>query len=277
MARLAREGAVSRHELVEHDPQREDVAPRVDLLAPRLLGGHVGEGAEQGAWRLEAAVPAAPGLGVLPNRGYVLGEAEVQDLGPAGRGDDHVPRLHVAVHDPAVVGLRERVRHLADDVERLGHRETPLSLERGERPARDVLHGDEGALLPVALRLPDLVDDRDVRVVEGGGHAGLPHETRSRLRVRRLALGQHLQGDGPAQVEVLGEEHFAHRPRAELLRQAEVRNRFAQHVSRLWPLAPGAGGTTGATRPGRRSRAPSASPPCSRRPARTPACWRRRR
>ena len=37
------EGLASRRHLVEHDPQAEEVRPRVERLAPHLLGGHVGD------------------------------------------------------------------------------------------------------------------------------------------------------------------------------------------------------------------------------------------
>ena len=84
----ALERPVAGQHLVEHDAEREDVRPRVDLAAPRLLGGHVGDRAEDrpSPVRLGAALrrqcSVTFGIGV---RGLELGEPEVEDL-------DAVPR-----------------------------------------------------------------------------------------------------------------------------------------------------------------------------------------
>ena len=73
------------------------------------------------------------------------------------------------------------------------------------------LHGD---VLP-RLRLHDLVDGDDVRVVQRRGGARLPSEA-SRLRlVAREGGGKHLECDLAAEFNVLGQIDLAHPARTE--------------------------------------------------------------
>ncbi len=88
-------------------------------------------------------------------------------------------RLQVAVHDAALVGLLERLRDLAGDVDRLVDRQRAALQALGEILARDQLeHQERGA---VGFLEP--VDRRDVGVVERGEQLGLALEARETLRV----------------------------------------------------------------------------------------------
>ena len=89
-------------------------------------GAHVG-GCAHGHPRL-SELPLAPG-------GERLGQAEVGHQRVAAAQED-ILRLHVAVHDAALVGVRERVRDLARDPEGVLERE--LGLE-------EMLEGDANA------------------------------------------------------------------------------------------------------------------------------------
>ena len=112
--RLAVEEPAAGQHLEQHDAEGPDVGALVDGLAPRLLGRHVGGGPEDQAGRGagagqgrrlrqggraagERVVVSAPGLG----------EAEVEDLDLALRGELDVRGLEVAVHDALLVGLLE--------------------------------------------------------------------------------------------------------------------------------------------------------------------------
>ena len=119
----ATEGRAAGHHLIDHRSQRPDVRARIGLLAPDLLGGHVGHGAHHRA-----------GVGD-PGLIGELGEAEVDDLHPSVRSHHDVARLDVAVDDPPLVGGCEAAGDLLRDAGRL---------RNGQRAARD----------PVAQRFP---------------------------------------------------------------------------------------------------------------------------
>ena len=50
---------------------------------------------------------------------------EIRELGHVGRGQEHVGRLDVAVNNPLVVGVIERIGHQRQDIQPLGQREMP--------------------------------------------------------------------------------------------------------------------------------------------------------
>ena len=95
--------------------------------------------------------------------------------------------LQVAVDDAGVVGLLQRLRHLAEDAQRaLGGERTVVLDEqsRSERPSTQA-HGEEAQ--PVALA--DVVDADDVLVRDLAGQHQLPAETRDPLGIRRPGRG----------------------------------------------------------------------------------------
>ena len=155
------EETLARQQLVQDDAEREEVAPTVDRLSPRLLGRHV----------LDLALER-PGLGLGGLR-RGLGDPEVAELDVALVRDEDVLRRDVAVHDVELVavGVAPAVRvvegrgHLRGDVngQRNGQGHRVLArrlLDRPQVPAVDVLHRDEVA---ARLDLAQVVDVNDVR------------------------------------------------------------------------------------------------------------------
>ncbi|MEZ4409528.1 MAG: hypothetical protein R3A52_24105 [Polyangiales bacterium] len=127
------EGAAAREELVEHDPEGEDVAPEVEPVAEHLLGRHV----RGRAHHAEARV------GLVDH----LGEAEVGELHVAEARDQHVAGLEVAVQHPAQVGVLERAADLQRDHRGdVGRERSALAAaaQLREGPPLDELHHDEG-------------------------------------------------------------------------------------------------------------------------------------
>ncbi len=172
---------------VEDEAERVDVGPPVDLLALELLGRHV--------------VGRAYEVAVLREGrpGEVAREAEVGELrAPRAELDEDVLGLHVAVDDPALVGVLEAL----GDLGREAGEGAPVDLSVDERPLEvlplDEVHG-EPALLPVEAHVVHL-DDRGV--AEARDRLGLAFEALGHLDGRVAA--QHLQGDASLRARVEG-------------------------------------------------------------------------
>ena len=90
-------------QLVEHDAEGEDVAPRVDRQRLHLLGRHVRHRPHQDAGAASSA--SAVDLAAVGGRAArELRQAEVEDLDPPVGGEEEVLGLEVAVDDPLLVG-----------------------------------------------------------------------------------------------------------------------------------------------------------------------------
>jgi hypothetical protein len=137
--------------LVEDAAERPDVDSSVHHLTRRLLGRHVGRGAQndthlgvrRGNGRRFCCVcgPADPSLG----------ETEVQHLDDTVRANLDVARLEVAMDDAALVGVIERINDLSRDGRRLVERQRPLSDLFSQRRPFHELH-DEVVITNVVQR-----------------------------------------------------------------------------------------------------------------------------
>jgi len=151
----------TREQPVEDHAEGVDVARRGHGLSGRLLGRHVGGGADQRS-----------GLGQRVRTGDPR-DAEVGDLGSALPVEDDVRRLQVAVDEVVLVRVREPIGDLRRD---------PLRLRVGERGRRlqAVLERSSGQVLEdhvwAAVCFPVVVQPGDVRMRQGGDGAGLALE-----------------------------------------------------------------------------------------------------
>ena len=203
--RLARKRPRAGQKLVEHDAQREEIGPAVDLLAPDLLGRHVGRASDH------LARPRHVGA----RRGGELSDAEVGHLHAAVFGDQDVAGLDVAVDDVPLVGVRQGLGGLADDRD-LGRERELLSAAEvpRERPALDVLHGDEVEVAVAA----HVEDGDDVGMLQAAGELRLLEEAGLDLGRRLSARGlgvDRLDRDRPVDLGVMRQVDDAHRPLAE--------------------------------------------------------------
>ncbi len=165
--RLAAEGRLPGHALVEHGPERVDVGATVDLVRRHLLRAQVGERPD------ERAGPRQPALGRGPR------EAEVHHPDPdphsllAGHHD--VLRLDVPVHDAARVAVVERLRDLDPDVDDVAQARLLVAQEGPQvRPLHERHHEEERALVAA-----EVVDRDDGGVVHLRDHLRLALEAGS--------------------------------------------------------------------------------------------------
>ncbi len=206
------ERASAGQHLVHHDAEREDVGSRVDPRAPRLLGRHVGDRAEDVPLARQVR-DAALGRRAREVRVRVRrlhpGEAEVEHLdAPLARHHD-VPGLQIPVDDPALVRRRQRVRERDRDLEEAGERQSVGRNQRVETVALDELHREK----PPAVRLLDREDRDDARMVQGRERARLALETGQTIRVAGHVFGKDLDRDVAAQPRVPRPIDLSHSPR----------------------------------------------------------------
>ncbi len=99
------EGRLTAEQLEQQAPVAEDVGAWIDFLATHLLGRHVGGGSDESAGIGVAERRCLRAAVHYPRSFEHLGETEIDHLRVTRRGDHHVRRLEVAVHDAVAVGL----------------------------------------------------------------------------------------------------------------------------------------------------------------------------
>jgi hypothetical protein len=194
-------GPVPRRHLIQHDPERPDVAQRRRGLAVHHFGRHVRERPWCAAFptRFERRVLAGRGVDGRRN-------AEVEDFDATVRCDHHIAALQIAMDDAALVGMRQGVGDLcAVACDRIDGHPTRRN-QGGQRPSLDALHDDEGAF----VYRDDLVHGANVRMVETRGAARLLQEALLFVLVREDGTGEELDRDVALQSMVAREVDGAH-------------------------------------------------------------------
>jgi len=197
--RFVLEGGLSGEHLVDHHPQRVNIALRHSLLGEHgLLRGDVARRAEGRAQRGRPA--------------DLHRQAEVGQDGPAaGLGvEKDVGGLDVAVDDAPRVGVVQGVAHIAHDLQDALRRDGPPGAARlldhlGQRLAPDQLHGDEEQVAGLAV----LVDADDVGVIETGDGPRLQAEALNRAILTGVFRRDfhHLDRRQAAQVRIQAAIH----------------------------------------------------------------------
>ena len=196
------EGADAGERLEEDHAEGPQVGGRVEWCAPDVLGTHVRHGPESNPFSGE----------VEPRH---LRYAEIEQLHPV-RGQQHVGRLHVAMHDPRAVGCTEPISDLDRDTHGLRCWQRTVRNALRQRIAL-VVREDEKEL-PV-LALVNVVERRDVGVVERRNGSGFRLEPT--LGVRAEVGRERFQRHAPAQAGVLGEVDQPHAAAPDLAQQAK--------------------------------------------------------
>src|SRR2546425_5615371 len=126
----------------------------------------------------------------------------------------YVVGLDVAVHDPALVRVREGPGDLNEDLADFGRGERAARGEHArERLAAQELHDE----VDDAAALADAVDRDDAGVLELGRGAGLALEALDELFVEGEGKRQDLDGDVALQLLLAGLEDDRHAPAPQLL------------------------------------------------------------
>ena len=125
--------------------------------------------------------------------------------------DQHVRRLHVSVHEPALVRGVESSADLRGHGDGLFVGERAVAEPRFQIRSLDVAHRD----VELAVGLTGLVDRDHVRVVDRRGELRLGQEPLAESCVLRERGHQELEGDVALQAKVLGQVDDAHPAPAE--------------------------------------------------------------
>ena len=122
--------------LVDHQSEREEIAPAIQRLATQLLRRHVGG-------RPEARAVFGERRRAGRVRRERAREAEIQNLDLAVRPPHHILRLQIAMQDPAVVCQRQRARQRHGGLGDQGQGLPPAIDFLPQRLARDIFGRDE--------------------------------------------------------------------------------------------------------------------------------------
>jgi hypothetical protein len=211
---LAGERRAPRQQFVEQHPQREDVAAGIGAQGAhlRLLGRHVLKRADHGAVLREQGPLGQLLLGRL-------GHAEVDHLRhrlAVVEGDHDVGRLDVAVNDPFLVGVLDRLADRHEQLQPLARRQAVVVAVLGDGHAVDQLHDE---IRPAGFGGPGIEDAGDVDVVHHSQGLALGLEPGDDLLGVHAGL-DHLEGNLAAdRVSLLGHEDRAHAALADLLEE----------------------------------------------------------
>src|ERR1700737_4652697 len=152
-----------------------------------------------------------------------LRQPEVQNLGVSSFGHKDVRGLDVAVNN----AFRVRGVECVGDLNR--QTEQDIGLDRFSGDA--MLQGQPVQKLHDNDRLPVLVvnfvDRADVRMVQCRSSFGFALEAAESLRVLRDIIGQELEGNKPAEFDILSLVDNTHAAAAQLLNDAVVRDGLA--------------------------------------------------
>ena len=137
-----------------------------------------------------------------------------------------VSGLQVPVHDPVLVGVAEPLRDSGSKLERFGHRERFALHSFGEASPAEKLHRDKEDSV---VGFVDLMDDADVRMLEGGGGGGFLHESLTALGLLDQILRQDFQRHLAVELLVAGAIDDRKLAPAELFEHGVVRKGFPDH------------------------------------------------
>ena len=208
--RPARERLAARQHLEQHAPERPDVGPPVDSLTSRLLGAHVGRGAQNGARFSRRGRDGRRDVGVTTRKRWRhrFGESEIDELDLPVRSEPDVGRLQVAMDDALRVGGVEAGGDLLRQGDGFADRNRTARNQIGERFALDERHHEKVD----AVLCADVVQRTDVQMLDGRNRARFAFEALNKAGRSGDVRGKNLDGDRAIETRVARPIDFAHGP-----------------------------------------------------------------
>ena len=220
--RVARERGLAREHLEGDGTEGEDIRGQCELLAPRLLGGHVGRRAEQ------SPVDRGPAPFGLPGEHDRLHQAEVEQLRLSPGVDHDIGRLEISVRQPQRVGRRQPVRNLSEQTQCLGLTRWAAGESFGQGDSLNPFHGQK----PRPIVLAHFVQCDDPGVAQAHQGPGFVEEPACPIAVIVVVVRQQLDGHGAVRPGIVRQIHRRHPALAdEALDDESADGRSRKHVT----------------------------------------------
>ena len=178
----------------------------IDGLPARLLGSHVGRGAEDDALRRRghAQRRRVSDVTTLGLQGFR--ETEVEHLDLAFRRDLDIGRLQIAMNNALLVCRFNRVCNLQRKPDGLGHSKRATLDHVGQRVALDQFENEE----PHPGRDLQAVDRSDVRMIQRREDLGFPFKACQSIGIVGKLAGQRLDSHVAPEARIGRTPHLAH-------------------------------------------------------------------
>ncbi len=230
------EGKSAGRHFIEHNSEREEIRPGIELFSAGLLGGHVGDrahGASRAGEKIGSGLRAGlqravARLGRFLRHGE-LGEAKVQNFRRAARDQEDVRGLDVAMDDAFGVRGVQAIGDLDGHVKKIGQGQGLAGDAVFQGLAFEQLHRDEGA----PFKFANVVDGADIGMVQRGSGASFAAEALDGLRILRDIVGKKFERDTASEPGVLGLIDYAHASAANLFGNGVMGNGEAEHRTRV--------------------------------------------
>lgn len=216
----AERGGTGRH-FIEHGAERKQVGAGIQFLATHLLGRHVGEGADDRSGDRKRLGATCGGqvrrAGQLARR-RLLGQTEIQNLGPPVTGDEEVGGFEVAMDDASGVRGLQRIGKLDCPAQQVGQGQRPAGDAFAQRGAIEVLHRN----VSLSVGFAQVVNGADIGVVETRGRLRFAPKAGEGARITGDRGRQELERDLTIEPDVFRQVDLAHAAAAELAHDAVV-------------------------------------------------------
>ncbi|HVC92132.1 MAG TPA: hypothetical protein VND64_00500 [Pirellulales bacterium] len=242
----AAERKLAAQQLVQHHPQAVDVTAAIDarVIAGGLFGRHIGRCPQHLAVERDGDLPfIPPGQPEVCQERRVLRVERGTDAGPtthpptthpstsspstthpSTNGQQNVAGLDVAVDDPMLVRVVERVGQLRHQLGRFAEGGPATADQVGQRQPGDVVAHD----VRRSMLVGDLIHLHDARMAQAGRAAGLAQKPLFIFGCGEIIGAGNLQGHEAIELGIVGFVHLAERAPPEQLQDQEAADRASR-------------------------------------------------